>query len=207
MRSQTVGEESSFEMSVLLGPQIDDHEAWVRDTHARCVNTNPLLELQVGDHGVRVRDTATTSAALLGATVEVVPECRSAPTPDLARRNIRAMGAVRQCGPTSESHHLCPCRSERQGVPQAPIQLARKQSPCTTMHNQQTHMKARAREKTRLCQDQNASVYSSPSSKIGFSLVLELHGWLAGRYGSATPIDSGGSTPRDARAGWCWWDA
>ena len=28
---------------------------------------------------------------------------------------------------------------------------------------------------------------------------MELHDWVVGRYGSETPIDSGGATPRDAR--------
>ena len=140
---------------------------------------------------------------LLGATAEVVMEYRSAPTPDPARLNIRAMGAAHRFGPTSELHPRCPCRSERQGVPQVPIQLAKKQSPCTTMRNQKIHKKTRARASTLLYHDQDASVYSSFSSKIGFSLLLELHGWVGGRYGSASSIDSGGSTPRDARTGWC----
>ena len=71
---------------------------------------------------------------LLVATAEAVPEYRSAPTPDPATLNIRAMGAA--------LHPRCPCRSERQGVPRAPIQLAKKQhhvQPCTISNHTRKH--------------------------------------------------------------------
>ena len=108
-----------------------------------------------------------------GAIAEVVQEYRSAPTHVPARLNTPATGAECQSGPTSEVHHLC--------APQVPIQLERKQSTCTTMHNQQAHMQAREHESTILYHGQNSSVYSATSSKMGFSLVAELLGWLDAR--------------------------
>ena len=56
-----------------------------------------------------------------GAIVEAVPECISAPIPVPARPSIRAMGAA--------SNHRCPCRSERQGLSRALIQLIEGQAP------------------------------------------------------------------------------
>ena len=131
--------------------------------------------------------------------VEVVPEYRSAPTPDPARPNIRAMGTA--------LHPRCPCRSERQDVPRFQIQLAKK---TVTMYNHAqsaTTQESTSMISTLLCHAQHASVYSSFSSKIGFPLAVELHDWVVGRYGSETPIDSGGAAPQDARTGWCCWDA
>ena len=63
-----------------------------------------------------------------GAIVEDVLECISAPTPDHARLNIQAMGAV--------LHHRCPCRGKRQGLSRAPIRLV-EQAQYTSKSNQQ----------------------------------------------------------------------
>ena len=130
---------------------VHKHDVWRRTpSEKECVG---ILDAASREQWDRLPASTPETSCLVGqvrfllvATAEVVPEYRSAPTPDLPDRIFEPWALLCILDVHAEV---------RQCVPWVPLQLAKKQSPCTTMHKQQASKQGRTSMKSTLLHQPN----------------------------------------------------